>query len=181
MNPPNKNKILILVASGILITTGILFLLTRTEYENVSDSQKSYQDKLTTLNSQEKKLASLQKMDQDSAEVKQIQTYMEGLLPNDLNGSAFVASLEKLGNRLQVTPLSVSVNSNAAGSKDKNLPSSYSFSVTFNTSFQNLTTFLAEMEKLERFNTITNISMSPNDKGLGINLSGNIYQYKSVK
>jgi len=181
MNTANKNKILILIAIGVLLTAGVLFFLTRTEYANILDLKRTYQDKSTQFTAQQKKLSALEKLNQDSNEMQNIESYATAQLPNSLEGSIFVASLEKLGNTMQVTPLSVSVSSAAVSSKDKNAPSAYNFSVTFNTNFQNLINFLGEMEKLDRFNSINNLSISPGDKGLGINLSGNIYQYKTVK
>jgi Tfp pilus assembly protein PilO len=181
MSPLSKNKILILVASGVLITSAILFFLSRDEYGKLQDAKASYNEKQTILANQEKKLAALEQLDKESTEIQQIQASAEGWLPDDLNGSAFVSSIEKLGNRLQVTPLSISVNSTASSVKDKNSAPSYSFSITFNSSFQTLISFLAELEKLERFNSIVNISMSPTDKGLGISLTGYIYQYKTTK
>lgn len=181
MNTANKNKILILIAAGVLVTAAVLFFLTRSEYQNMLDLQRTYQDKNTTLASQQKKLAALEKLNQDSNQMLAIDNYSKDQLPDTLDGSIFVSSLEKLGNSVQITPLSVSVSSTPVSTKDKKGPSGYSFSVTFNTGFQNLLNFLSEMEKLDRFNSINNLSLSPGAQGLGINLSGMIYQYKTSK
>jgi Tfp pilus assembly protein PilO len=181
MSNLHKNKNFILIVCGILLTAGVLFFLTRTEYENILTLKQNYQDKNTTLQTDQSKLSTLQKLSDHPDEAKQIEEFSESQLPDDIDSSTFVSSIEKLGNTLQITPLSVSVSSTPVSSKDKNSAPGYNFSITFNSSFQGLITFLAEMEKLDRFNSINDLSLSPGDKGLSVNLSGDIYQFRNSK
>lgn len=176
-----KNKILILIALGILVIAAICFFLTKSEYDKKIALRTSTENKAITLNNQKEKLSSLQKLNKQPEEVKTAKDFSLKQLPDDVEATIFVSYLEKLGNSVQVTPLSVSVNSAAVENKSKTDPTSNVFNVTFSSDFPTLLTFISQMEKLDRLNTLSNLSLSPTESLLNVTISGKIYVYRSSK
>jgi len=175
-----KIKILITVSLGILITTAILLFLVKNEYSNLQTIGAQLSEKSNNLRLAQDKLASLQRQSKQSEEITSIKDICLSQLPQELEATAFVSELEKLGQSIQVTPLTVSVNSTIASStKKKTGPDTTTFNLTFSTPFPNVLKFLEEMEKLKRLNTLSTISLTNSDNQLNVSASGSIYYLNS--
>lgn len=181
MKSITRYKNLFLAAISVLIIAAILFFLTQNEYGKMNDLERNQREKEANLIIQQKKLTSLEAMSRTPDEINLISSFVHKQLPDGVESTIFVSELEKLGQATQVTPLSVSVNSTPISNKNKTGATAYPFTMTFSTNFVNLLAVLDQMEKLDRYNSITNLTLSPSESSLNISLSGNIYEYKQTK
>lgn len=174
----NKSKLLILVSIFALV--GIGYFLDYTGFQNLQILQKSQATSQNDLELAEAKLRALEAQNKDTASLENAKNVVNQLLPSDIDATIFASKIEKLGQNVGVTPLSVSVTqATAATKKETSGAQSTGFSLSFTTNYQKTLEALAQMEKLDRLNTIAGITLAPQEDGIAVTLNGKIYNISS--
>ncbi len=174
----HKNSILVSVS--IIVLGGMIFFLNWNAYQKLIELKNERLNKTAELADASQKLKTLEVQSKKAAQIQAQKTYVLAQLPADVEATLFASKLESLGATMAITPLSVSISNVAESSSTKKSGglSTSNYSLTLTTTFPTLLNFLAEMEKLDRLNTIESIGLSPRDANLSVNIGGTIYRIR---
>jgi Tfp pilus assembly protein PilO len=182
MNWLQENKSQLLILISIIIIVGIAYFLDFGSYQNFKTLQASQAASQTELVLAQTKIKALETQSKDIDSLNNAKNTVNQLLPNDIDATIFASMIEKLGQNVGVTPLSVSITqATAATKKEVGAASSTGFTLSFTTGYQKVLETIAQMEKLDRLNTITNLILAPQESGIAVNLSGKIYNMANNK
>lgn len=174
----------------------ILFLLNPTLAEIEKSKQKIIEEQ-KQLAANYDEIASLQKIEKDKEGFEEIKNTVFGYLPATLNSSQFIVEVEGLAKKTDITIDSVAMNSasssistkkettestsdtgktEASKKKAKNGTQQNQFTLTIKADFVKTMTFIQQMEKLSRYNSVIAISLVSVEGGnTSVAITGNIF------
>ena len=185
-----------------LLFAGIGFFLLSPTLKDIEKNKKEIVAEQKTLTANYDEIASLQKISKDKAGFDQIRDTVFGYLPAILNSSQFIVEVEGLAKKTDITINSVSMNAVSSSvaaekttakttdettktettktdttkKKTKGGTQKNEFSLTTKADFAKTMSFIAQMEKLSRFNSITSLSIaSSENNGADVKITGNIF------
>jgi len=180
----------------VIFAAVIIFLLNPTLSE-ITKNKKMIKSEQKQLAANYDQLSSLQKIAKDKEGFGNIKDTVLGYLPATLNSSQFIVEVEGLAKKTDITidsfsmsasPSSVSTAkttgqvSNDVGKTDttkkkaKTNTQQNEFSLSTKADFTKTMSFIAQMEKLSRFNSISSISIaSAENGGADVKITGNIF------
>ena len=125
------------------------------------------------------KIASLQKIESNSADFDKIFTDVNNFLPDSLGVSDFMVQIEGLAKDSGVVIDSFSVEEQKASTTTKSkTDNGTKFSMVFKAPYSTVISLISKMETLARLNSISTVNMTGNGDKISVNLSGKIYYGK---
>lgn len=185
-----------------LLFAGIAVFLLNPTLKNIEKNKKEIVTEQKTLTANYDEIASLQKISKDKVGFDEIKNTVFGYLPATLNSSQFIVEVEGLAKRTDITVNSVSMSAASSSvvaekttakttdettktettktdttkKKTKGGIQKNEFSLTTKADFAKTMSFIAQMEKLSRFNSITSLSVaSAENGGADVKITGNIF------
>jgi len=183
-----------------VIFTGTIFFLLRPTLSEIEINKKNIIEQRKQLATNYDEIASLQKIEKDTAGFEQIKSTVLGYLPTTLNSSQFIVEVEGLAKKTNITidSITMSAVSSTFGAttktttptttdegdkkttttstkKSKGGTQQNGFILSTKADFSKSMSFVQQMEKLSRFNSISAISITPTDAGVDIKLTGDIF------
>jgi len=184
-----------------LIFGAIIFFVLQPTLVDIENNKKSIVEQNKQLAANYDEIASYQKIEKDKAGFELIKNTVFGYLPTSLDSSQFIVEVEGLAKKTNVTIDSVTMSatsttfgakktaaaapSDDAGDKKSTDSSSNkktkggtqqnSFVLSTKADFASSMSFIQQMEKLSRFNSITSVTIAPNETGVDIKLTGDIF------
>lgn len=183
---------------AVIFTAVIVFLLNPALAE-IKKNKKAIVDEQKQLTANYDEISSLQKIEKDKDVFDGIKNTVLGYLPATLNSSQFIVEVEGLAKKTDITINSFSMNaasSSVSTKKDTTTATASNdtgttavakkkasggtqqneFSLSTKADFAKTMSFIAQMEKLSRFNSISTISIaSIENGGADVNITGNIF------
>ena len=175
-------KIMLIVALYVTLFAAFLYY----GYSPISNKYKTNKaneaEKKESIVKNDQKIASLEKIANNSADFDKIFTDVNNFLPDSLGVSDFMVQIEGLAKDSGVVIDSFSVEEQKAttsstSSKTKT-DTGTKFTMIFKTTYPVMVSLISKMETLARLNSISTINMTGNGDKINVNLSGMIYYGK---
>lgn len=196
MNQISKKTVLKLLSYIVVFAAIVVFLL-NPKLTQIEKNKKIISEKQKQLAENYDELASLQKIERDKEGFESIKNTVLGYLPSTLSSSQFIVEVEGLAKKTDITIDSVSMNAvstSVSATKEANKKSDDAektestkkkasggtqqnqFTLVTKAEFSKAMSFIQQMEKLSRFNSISSISIvSTGANDTSIAITGNIY------
>lgn len=182
-----------------LLFAAIIFFLLNPTLAEIEKNKKAIISEQKELTANYDEISSLQKIMQDQQGFENIKATVLGYLPASLNSSQFIVEVEGLAKKTDITINSVSMNATPSAvskesktttttttsdaekkettaAKTKKGTQQNEFSLSTKADFAKTMSFIAQMEKLSRFNSISAISItSIENNGADVKITGNIF------
>lgn len=166
----------------VIIFIGIIFFLLNPALDEIEKSKKTITDERKALSANYDEIASLQKIAKEQISFNAIKNTVLGYLPGSLNSSQFIVELEGLAKNTDITINNFSMNATSINTekdpkkKKKSTTQQNDFSLNIKADFAKTMSFVAQMEKLSRFNSISTINItSTENNGADVTIKGSIY------
>lgn len=187
----SKRNMLWFLSYFVVFAAIIIFLLNPT-LSDIAKNKKAIIDQQKQLAVNYDEISSLQKIAKDKTGFEGIRDTVLGYLPATLNSSQFIVEVEGLAKKTDITIDGFSMNASATSvtatkttgqtstdtvkKKAKTSTQQNEFSLSTKADFTKIMSFIAQMEKLSRFNSISSISIaSAENGGADVKIMGNIF------
>ncbi len=200
---PSVVKIIIKVFTTLAVITAVFYFFINPKLNMLVENQTSLEEIGNKLKIAEDELKQLTKINNDKEGLANTKNIVFNYLPDNADASVFIVTLEQTAKEIPIiidslgvveakntttTPKSTSDSSDTSSDKSvstttevKNTDKSLNFTASLTSTQANILTFLQRMESLNRFNTISNISLGGYDEEngtLSFRLEGKVYYGK---
>lgn len=184
MNSISKKSLFGFIGYLAIIAAVVMLVLNPTLNE-IEKNKKTIISERKQLAANFDEISSLQKIEKDKEGFSEIKKTVLGYLPETLNSSQFIVEVEGLAKKTDITinsvsmnatPSSVSKETDTTKKKTKGGTQQNEFSLSTKADFAKTMSFLAQMEKLSRFNSISTISIaSVENSSADVKITGDIF------
>lgn len=184
-------KIVIVSIIFVLIIGALIFFGVYPEMSKYSTNKSELSETRARIEEAEFKLSELNKLKNNSAEIKEVNDFVVGLLPENKSTSDFVVKSEAMTDGISVIIDSLTTGSGTSFKKsataasntteEKSVENSIEFTITSTNGYNTILDIIKRLESFPRFNIIDTIYISGRSRDTGylnLRLIGRIFYGK---